>query len=103
MNGRPFSPEEDEKLRHLHGVLGMPWKDVALVLGRSPKACNTRYWHLARAERGLSRESTSRTPDAAGRRCHDCGAPTSDYRCPACRQAWLKKHNVPRGAEEEPE
>ena len=26
--------------------------------------------------------------------CHDCGKPTSDYRCPKCRAKWKKKHGV---------
>ena len=28
------------------------------------------------------------------RSCHDCGCPTSDYRCPACLRAWRQKHGV---------
>ena len=28
------------------------------------------------------------------RRCHDCGRPTDDYRCPACRGIWRRKHSV---------
>lgn len=27
-------------------------------------------------------------------RCHDCGRPTDTYRCPKCKEKWLKKHNV---------
>ena len=30
------------------------------------------------------------------RRCHDCGRPTDDYRCPDCRRAWRLKNNVSR-------
>ena len=26
--------------------------------------------------------------------CHDCGRPTTDYRCPACRAAFRKRHKV---------
>ena len=28
------------------------------------------------------------------RKCHDCGTPTSDYRCPACLRKWRLKHGV---------
>lgn len=28
------------------------------------------------------------------RHYHDCGKPTSDYRCPECRAKWQKKHGV---------
>lgn len=28
------------------------------------------------------------------RKCHDCGKPTPDYRCPACQAAFREKNNV---------
>lgn len=28
------------------------------------------------------------------RKCHDCGKPTNDYRCPECRRKWQIKHMV---------
>ena len=28
------------------------------------------------------------------RKCHDCGEPTFDYRCTACRAKWKAKHGV---------
>ena len=28
------------------------------------------------------------------RACHDCGCPTSDYRCPACLRKWRIKNGV---------
>lgn len=85
-------------LRRLHGELGMSWKEVARRLGRTPKACRTRFWWLRRAGRGQPRESTSRTPGQDMRSCHDCGRPTPDYRCPACRRKWQIKHGVPLDA-----
>lgn len=30
----------------------------------------------------------------AMRKCHDCGAPTYNYRCEACLQKWREKNNV---------
>lgn len=34
------------------------------------------------------------------RRCHDCGKPTSDYRCPDCLLKWRRKHGVSIHADE---
>jgi recombinational DNA repair protein RecR len=28
------------------------------------------------------------------RKCHDCGEPTTDYRCTACRSKWRIKHGI---------
>ena len=28
------------------------------------------------------------------RRCHDCGKPTTDYRCPACRRKGALRNQV---------
>ena len=36
--------------------------------------------------------------ETASRACHDCGRPTTDYRCPACRAAFRQRH----GASEHP-
>ena len=35
----------------------------------------------------------SRTPMSL-RACHDCGVPTPDYRCRACRAAWRARHDI---------
>lgn len=39
-----------------------------------------------RRRKGLSLDVT--------RKCHDCGRPTTDYRCPNCRQRFLAKHGI---------
>lgn len=31
------------------------------------------------------------------RRCHDCGKPTRDYRCAACREAHLERWRKEQG------
>lgn len=36
----------------------------------------------------------TRTAGTGGRVCHDCGRPTTDYRCEACLGKWRKKHGV---------
>jgi len=41
--------------------------------------------------------STGEGPDrplGAMRRCHDCGSPTWDYRCPKCRAKWRAKNGA---------
>ncbi|MCX4310287.1 MAG: hypothetical protein OSJ28_08305 [Desulfovibrio sp.] len=35
------------------------------------------------------------TRTAAKRHCHDCGKPTTNYRCEACWERLRKKHGVP--------
>lgn len=35
-----------------------------------------------------------RRSGGGGRRCHDCGRETWDYRCPACRAAFRRRHGV---------
>lgn len=32
--------------------------------------------------------------EAPKRPCHDCGKPTTDYRCMACRRKWATKHGI---------
>ena len=29
-----------------------------------------------------------------GAKCDDCGKPTTDYRCPACRCKWAMRNHV---------
>lgn len=33
------------------------------------------------------------------RPCHDCGKPTSDYRCPRCHRRWLESWMADRDLE----
>ena len=46
------------------------------------------------AQTGVSREEYIRDWEKGNsltqRRCHDCGRPTNDYRCPSC---WAKKRS----------
>ena len=35
------------------------------------------------------------------RKCHDCGRPENNYRCPSCLRKWQQKHNVNPGGEED--
>jgi len=53
-----------------------------------------------REERGLKRKARDARNRPAHnlpstlRKCHDCGCPTTDYRCASCRATWRCKHGV---------
>ena len=32
--------------------------------------------------------------NSSQRKCHDCGKPTQDYRCPECLKKWRNKYHV---------
>lgn len=90
----PWRPEEDAVLREAYRQPGGPnLLEVGRRIGRSEGACRTRAKILGIA---APRPSPQKIHGCAGaRRCHDCGAPTFDYRCPACRKKWQLKHGVP--------
>lgn len=77
---------------------GRTTEEAANALGRTVPA----IWQYMRyhrqmfqglpERRGGSRSRGEKSHMRGGvymRRCHDCGAPTTDYRCPAC---WVKLH-----------
>lgn len=73
MNGKPWSAEDDKKFGWLKSV-DASTKDIARFFGRSPEAIRG---HAKSIRTGGSQKEPTR-------RCHDCGRPTTDYRCPAC-------------------
>lgn len=93
----PWTDAEDEALRKslLRGEL--LWQ-FGQRIGRSEASCRNRAVRL-----GLVQPKGRRKREGLvyGRRCHDCGKPTSDYRCPRCLTRWRRKHNVPDGGDEE--
>lgn len=73
---------------------GRTAEEAANALGRTAPA----IWQYMRYHRQVFQGLPERRGGARGRaammgggaymrRCHDCGAPTTDYRCPAC---WAK-------------
>lgn len=70
---RPWTEEEDRKLRWLMSV-GAETSQIARFFGRSQQAVCMRARSIRTG--GSQKEPT--------RHCHDCGAPTTDYRCPKC-------------------
>jgi len=91
---REWTDAEDARLEAACAT-GGTWADVAKAVGgsRSARACETRAGLL-----GLKRRSSQerKRPDMLSRRrCHDCGRPTTDYRCPACLAAWRRRNGVP--------
>ena len=85
----PWRPEEDRILCEACLPGGPTLREVSERIGRSESACRKRAQQLGKL---ASRAPRSRPSQ---RRCHDCGKPTSDYRCPACRRKWQIKHGVP--------
>lgn len=98
--GRPWTDEEDETLRSVLAK-GLSWSDAAVRLpGRSSRACMARGKALGV---GMLKPVLKR-PDALSlRRCHDCGKPTVDYRCPRCLAKWRTRNGVPAGGGDEPD
>ena len=70
---RPWTAEEDRKLQWLMFV-GAETAQIARFFGRSQQAVCMRARSIRTG--GSQKEPT--------RRCHDCGRPTTDYRCPRC-------------------
>ena len=70
---RPWTAEEDRKLQWLMSV-GAETAQIARFFGRSQQAVCMRARSIRTG--GSQMEPT--------RRCHDCGRPTTDYRCPRC-------------------
>lgn len=70
---RPWTAEEDRKLQWLMSV-GAEKAQIARFFGRSQLAVCMRVRSIRTG--GSQKEPT--------RRCHDCGRPTTDYRCPRC-------------------
>lgn len=85
-----------DDVAQLVGMLrdGRTAEEAATALGRTAPA----IWQYMRYHRqvfqglperrdGARVRATKMGGGAYMRRCHDCGAPTTDYRCPAC---WAK-------------
>lgn len=45
-------------------------------------------------DREYATELVARRGQDPKRKCHDCGKPTTDYRCAKCLKKWRKKHNL---------
>jgi hypothetical protein len=78
----PWTPDEDAVLKAHLGT--MTYAEIGLLLGRTDKSVKARA--LSLQLRGGPKPRLPK-PSAGQRRCHDCGRPTSDYRCSKC---WAK-------------
>ena len=78
----PWTPDEDAVLKAHLGT--MTFAEIGALLGRTDKSVKARALHLS-----LRGGPKPRLPKkkANMRKCHDCGRPTSDYRCAKC---WAK-------------
>lgn len=94
-------------------VCGKPFK----IMAHGQRACKGQCtWLLHKREKRLSAEikqqrerhayrSLLKEPNGdritTRRLCHDCGAPTNNYRCPLCLENWQKLHHVIRNSHSE--
>ena len=79
----PWTPDEDAVLKEHLGT--MTYAEIGALLGRTDKSVKARALSLQ-----LRGGPKPRLPKPSGknmRKCHDCGKPTTDYRCPKC---WAK-------------
>lgn len=103
--GSLWTPEEDAVLKQCVRC-GGTWEQAASRLpGRTACACHARA-KLVGLQKPRPRREEKPPPlplKPAMRRCHDCGRPTPDYRCPKCLEKWRAKHGVPPSGAGEPE
>ena len=93
--GVPWSPEEDEKLQRFASMGWTYARCAAELPGRTNAACSNRMNFLRRKHSKAEAESKAGGREKAVRnrlevfsgrmrKCHDCGKPTANYRCPQC-------------------
>lgn len=58
-----------------------------------------RNYNSAREQRKQDLEAMQRCREGVKRRCHDCGKPTSNYRCEDCWQKLRVKHGLNQSGE----
>lgn len=90
-----WMPEDDAVLKEHVGT--MTFAEIGALLGRTDKSVKARALHLCL--RGGPKPRLPKQKDHL-RKCHDCGKPTPDYRCPACWRKLRKRLGCP--VEEEP-
>ena len=100
--GEPWTPEEDAILRKM-AASGATWAETAKAVGgRSVRGCEMRARLLGVSRATRKKPEEPPPPDMLSRRkCHDCGKPTTDYRCPACLAAWRRRNGVSSRGEDE--
>lgn len=55
-----------------------------------------RYGDAVPASGVTIRDTAAKAPfSPKKRKCHDCGAPTWDYRCADCQKIWKTRHGIP--------
>lgn len=101
-----WSAGEEQIVRSFYRSKGGDW--CAERLGRTKNSVQSKAGSLGLTKRrkrtGQEKEilKLRRELGLSARRCHDCGKPTPDYRCPACLAKWRRKHGVAAYAPEEP-
>lgn len=87
---KTWTPEDDAVLKEHVGT--MTFAEIGALLGRTDKSVKARALHLCL--RGGPKPRLPKQKDHL-RRCHDCGKPTPDYRCPACWRKLRKRLGCP--------
>lgn len=84
-NGCPWTPEEDAVLKK-HCKM-KTFVELGEMLGRTAKSCEYRARNLGLLHAPKKKYHPPKRKADGKRRCHDCGRPTTDYRCAEC---WRK-------------
>jgi hypothetical protein len=99
--GEPWTPEEDAVLKKM-AASGATWAETAKAVGgRSVVGCEMRARLLGISRKRKAQEEEPPAETMSRRRCHDCGKPTTDYRCPSCLAAWRRRNGVSSRGEDE--
>lgn len=85
--GKPRKKKEEAAPR----VAVCPFCQQEFTPTGSRTYCSDKCRAAAQRQRDQNRMENLRRVRQVGRTCHDCGKPTTDYRCPAC---WRKRRHV---------
>ncbi len=90
---RPWNSEDIATLRYSYAARGAAW--CANKLGCSVGSIENKAHRIGiSTSKYGSAEPLGPAIIRTTRRCTDCGKPTADYRCPACKEKHLKKHRA---------
>lgn len=85
---KAWTPEDDAVLKANLGT--MTYAEIGVLLNRTDKSVKARA--LSLQLRGGPKPRLPKPNGKNMRKCHDCGKPTTDYRCPKCWAKLRAKH-----------
>ena len=86
---RHWTPEDDAVLKANLG--SMTYAEIGVLLNRTDKSVKARALSL-QLRGGPKPRLPKLKRDGSMRKCHDCGKPTTDYRCSKCWAKLRSKH-----------